>query len=262
LTLDRITFKPPTREQNFHYSLRKKESTAKPFISLVGSTHVVAATEGGAAPVMDHAGKPIRGVGCGAFTLPADLVDGDYTLTLTELDGPGGTPPLLAFPATRTIKVRSGAPERFTKKISFAAPSFAPGATVNASAELKLGDKPIEGARGTVVVASEEIDPPLATILVSPQARDAKGNTIAYTGLTDKNGQFKMTFKLPPTLARGDVKLMVTFERDGVRESVAERVPVAGKDILVEFFPEGGKLLAGIPNRVYVRGTTASGKPL
>ncbi|HXD88642.1 MAG TPA: zf-HC2 domain-containing protein, partial [Urbifossiella sp.] len=261
LTLDRITFKPPTREQNFHYSLRKKESSAKPLATLIGSTHVVAATEGGATPVRNHTGKPIHGVGCGAFTLPADLVDGDYILTLTELNGPGGTPPLMAFPVTRTIKVRSGAPERFAKKISFAAPSFAPGSPVRGTVELKLGDKPIEGARGTVVVASDEIDRPL-TILVDPQATDAKGMKIAYTGITDKNGQLKITFPLPPTLARGDVKLMVTFEHDGVRESVADRVPVTGKDIVVEFFPEGGKLLAGVPNRVYVRGTKPDGKPV
>ena len=44
-------------------------------------------------------------------------------------------------------------------------------------------------------------------------------------------------------------------------ESVAERVPVAGRDMIVEFFPEGGKLVAGVPNRVYVRATTPTGRP-
>lgn len=127
-----------------------------------------------------------------------------------------------------------------------------------AYAELKLGDKPVVGAKGFVTVVMESATPALIT--VAPQAKNGDNNPIPYTGLTDENGRFKIT--LTANLPRGDVKLMVTFSHDGVNESVAERVPIAGKETIVEFFPEGGKLIAGVPNRVYVRGTNSNGKPI
>ena len=261
LTLDRVSFCPPAREQRLHYALRKQDGPADPLAVLIGSTRIVKVVDGVVEVVTDRDGKPILGVGCGAFVLPADLADGEYTLTLTELSGPNGSPPAIAYPVTRTVKVRSGVPERFTKKIAFEAASFAPGAKVVARVDLKLGDKPIVGAKGLVTVASDEFDGPVV-VLVNPQAKQDNGNAVSLTGITDDKGQFKITFSLPQIMSRGDVKLMVAFHHDGVEESVAERVPVAGKEIVVEFFPEGGKLIAGVPNRVYVRGTSSSGKPI
>ncbi len=260
LTLDRITFRPPNREQKLQYVLRKQDDPTKPLQVLTGSTRIVKETDGVVETVLDSNGQPIRGVGCGAFVLPAGLVDGDYVLTLTELAGPNGMPPVMAYPVNRAIQVRSGAPERFAKKITFAGTSYAPGQAAVAYVELKLGDKPVIGAKGLVTVVTESATP--AFIQVSPQAKNGDNNPIPYTGLTDENGRFKITISLRANMPRGDVKLMVTFSHDGANESVAERVPIAGTETIVEFFPEGGKLIAGVPNRVYVRGTNANGKPI
>ncbi len=260
LTLDRITFRPPNREQKLQYVLRKQDDPGKPLEVLTGSTRIVKESDGVVETVLDGNGQPIRGVGCGAFVLPAGLADGDYVLTLTELAGPNGMPPVMAYPVNRTILVRSGAPERFAKKIAFVGTNYVPGQTVIAHAELKLGDKPIAGAKGTVTVTSEGNAP--AFVRVDPQAKNAVGHPISLTGITDENGRFKITIPLPQNLPRGDTKLMVAFSHDGSSESVAERVPIAGTERLVEFFPEGGKLIAGVPNRVYVRGTNSNGKPI
>src|SRR5207253_2883744 len=127
LTLDRITFRPPSREQKLQYALRKQDDPSKVIEVLTGSTRIVKEAGGVVETVTDIDGEPIRGVGCGAFVLPATLADGDYVLSLTELPGPNGTPPVMAYPVTRTVKVRSGAPERFTKKIGFSKPTFATG---------------------------------------------------------------------------------------------------------------------------------------
>ncbi|HEY3787299.1 MAG TPA: zf-HC2 domain-containing protein, partial [Urbifossiella sp.] len=261
LTLERITFQPPSREQKLQFVLRKQDDPSKIVAVLTGSTCLVKETEGGVETVTDHNGKPIRGVGCGAFVLPANLADGEYTLTLTELPGPGGTPTAITFPVNRTIKVRSGAPERFAKKITFSAPSYAPGPGQKATAfaELKLGDKPVAGAKVNAVIIAD--DRPVDIVTYMPLAIGKDGKT---TPITDKDGRCRIEFPMPllANLPRGNVKLMVSFTHDGVEESVAERVPITGKEIIVEFFPEGGKLVAGVPNRVYIRGTTPTGKPV
>jgi hypothetical protein len=259
LTLDRITFRPPARDQNLRFTLRKDGET-KAIAGLSGSTRLVKVADGSVDHVTDHEGKPIHGVGCGEFILPADLADGDYILTLTELTGPGGIAPAMQYPVTKTIKVRAGKPERFTKLITLAAPSFAPGQEVVATAELKLADKPVAGAKGTVVLASDDFKGP-RIIKVLPRAMKPDGNPVeGVVGLTDDAGRFRISFALPDQLPTGDVKLMVTFSHEGVEEAVAKRVPIAGKEQTIEFFPEGGKLVAGVPNRVYVRGSTPEGK--
>ena len=38
-------------------------------------------------------------------------------------------------------------------------------------------------------------------------------------------------------------------------------MPLATRTLNVEFFPEGGDLVLGVPCRVYVRATTNTGKP-
>src|SRR5262249_19605989 len=79
---------------------------------------------------------------------------------------------------------------------------------------------------------------------------------------TGADGKAKLNFALPPALDRGDVRLKVTFKTKNGEETVAERVPVVGQQLVVEFFPEGGDLVAGVPCRVYVRATTPSGHPV
>ena len=250
LTLDRISFRPPDRDQVLRFELRRVTAT-NPAGELIGGLQEV-----GVAPpvrvtgekvesVHGPDGKPVRGIGCGSFVLPADLADGDYTLVLTE-EGPRTTIPV---PVTRTVRVRSGLPEKFAKKIGFHAASFAPGQLVEAWAELKLGDKPVPGAK----------------LLVAAEADGVEVAVPLPKGLqTGSDGRAAIKFPMPRQLPRGDVRLKVTFEpTDGSRpESVAERVPVTGKEVVVEFFPEGGDLIAGVPCQVYVRATTAAGRPV
>jgi hypothetical protein len=253
LTLDRITLRPPVREQNLRFTLHKADGTGK-VLERSGSTNLMKDAAGELVPVNDAKGDPIRGVGCGSFLLPADLPEGEYVLTLTET----GTSPAIASPVTKSIRIRAGGPEKFTKKLTFHSPTYAANQPVIATVELKLGEKPVVGAKGTILLTSDKDEGPFF-IMPKPQARKPDGNPLLLTGLTDDNGRFRIEFTLP---AGTDIKLMVTFDELGGGESVIERVPLAGGNVKIEFFPEGGKLLAGVPNRVYVRGTNANGKPI
>ncbi len=61
---------------------------------------------------------------------------------------------------------------------------------------------------------------------------------------------------------RLQVKFKTKQGEQDVEEVVTERVPVVGRSVLVEFFPEGGNLVAGVPCRVYFRATTPTGEPV
>ena len=255
LTLDRVTLRPPQREQMFRYDLVAgvgARGRPVPGLTATGSTELVRVSgdaNGRVEPVRTAAGQPVRGVGCGEFVLPADLADGDYTLVLHELSSPsGGFAPTLPMPVTRAVKVRAGAAEHYGKLIGFAGKSFCPGDTVEAWAELSFQEKPVADAEVTAV-AVEADGVPLEGVQVAPR--------------TDALGRAKVRFALPEELANGDVRLKVAFRAGGHNEMVADRVPVVGRRLVVEFFPEcGDTIVAGVPCKVYVRATTPAGQPV
>lgn len=256
LTLDRVTFTPPAREQFLHFELRGPNGApvrvgkGKPLDTLAGVTSLVRVVEGLVAPVNGPDGHPLRGIGTGEFELPADAPDGDYTLVMEERRHPSGQMPVVPYPVTRTFKVRSGAAEAYTKRIIPGAASYSAGDTVEATAELKFLGAPVAGARVQAVA----------------EADGQKLNITEVQPLTDAEGKAKLRFALPDTLKQGDVRLKVTFDapqgQKSVEETVADRVPVVGRNIIVEFFPEGGDPVAGVPCRVYFRVTTPTGQPV
>ena len=256
LTLDRTTLKPPQREQFLRYDLvagTGPNGRTVSGLTATGTTELVRVNgdaNGRVEPVRTVNGQPVRGVGCGEFVLPPDLADGEYTLVLRELQHPNGAPATLPLPVTRTIKVRAGTSDNYAKLIGFDGASYRPGDTVTAWAELKFQDKPVAGAE--VVGVAVEVDRvPLTTVEVAPR--------------TDSTGRAKLRFTLPDELLNGDVRLKVTFRTavGGREEVIADRVPVVGRRLVVEFFPEcGDTIVADVPCKVYVRATTPAGQPV
>lgn len=248
LTLDRTSFRPPPHEQALAFVLRRRDGTDVPGTGVYGTTGLVRAADGTTTPVLGPDGQPVRGVGVGELSLPTDLPEGEYVLTAAEVPGRGGRPAAMTTPVTRTIRVRAAGPERFAKTITFG-PAAKAGEKVSAWAEAKFQGRPVSGAAVTAV----------ATIDGAPT-----GIVKVVNKTTGADGRAEIQLTLPPAnlMPRGDVRLRVTFTTKDGAESVAERVPVAGKDVVVEFFPEGGSLVAGVPNRVYVRATTPGGVPV
>jgi len=249
LTLDRTSFRPPDREQNLRFALIRREGAREVLVgqSITGGTDLVRVNEGKVEPVLAR-GKPVRGVGCGDIPLPPDLADGDYTLILTELPLPGGYPPAVPLPVARTVKVHAGAVDEYQKRTGFTAASYTPGTMVNGWAELLSQGRPVGGAAVDAIAVADGVSIPLT------QPRSTTG----------PDGRVDFSFVLPPQLNRGDVQAQVTFATKRgdktIRETVTRRVPVIGNNVKIEFFPEGGYLIAGVPCRVYVRATTPTGQ--
>lgn len=248
LTLDRVTFQPPTREQILKYELLHPDGRTVNGLSVTGTTDLVRVDlTGDVQPVRMLDNQPVRGVGCGEFVLPTDLPDGDYRLRLTEGQHPGGFAPTVPLPVTRVVKVRAGVVDNYRKEIGFARESFAPGDTVEAWAELKFQNKPVSNA----VVAA-------VAVVVDGEPMDAE-----IAKQTDAAGRVRIRFPLPSEVLKGDVRLKVTFRTPHGEEVVAKRVPVIGNRVVIEFFPESGNtLVAGVPCKVYVRATTPAGQPV
>jgi hypothetical protein len=248
LTLDRTTFKPPAREQILKYELRRPDGGAVPGLNVTGTTDLVrVGDEGVVDPVRTADGQPVRGVGCGEFVLPADLPDGDYTLVLHETPHPGGFPATVPADVTRPVRVRAGLRDNYRKQIGFERrASYTSGETVDAWAEIRFRDQPAPGVAVTGVAV--QIDgTPMAGAECSPE--------------TDAAGRARVRFTLPEEVRDGDVRLKVTFRTPHGDESVAERVPVIGTHLTVEFFPEcGDAVVAGVPCKMYVRATTKAGR--
>lgn len=249
LTLDRVTFRPPHREQHLKYELSRVGPGGASVGVVQGSTGLAHFVAGGnLAPTLGADGVPLRGVGCGAIQLPPTLEAGDYVLTLTELRQDNGLPPAMAVPATRTIRIHNGPAESYQKQIGFGAAGYSPGQVVEGWTELKQQDQPVVGMAITLL------------------AVDGSGRelTIPRTSpSTGPDGRAQFRIQLPAVLPPGDVRVKVTFHpKVGTAFEVAERVPVVGRNLHVEFFPEGGVMVAGVENRVYVRATTPAGKPV
>jgi hypothetical protein len=154
-------------------------------------------TEGRVEPVI-VGGKPVRGVGCGAFPLPGDLADGDYTLVLREQPHPAGYPPAIPEPVVRPVKIRSTPADLYEKRTWFSAASYAAGETVTGCAELLFQGKPVAGAAVEAVATADNVA--FGSIQIQPT--------------TGRDGRVELQFTLPPHLERGDVRLQVRFTTD------------------------------------------------
>jgi putative zinc finger protein len=252
LTLDRTTFLPPDREQVLEYELFERDGQPKRANgrTVAGTTDLVRVTGGKVEPVL-AAGKPIRGVGCGAFDLPADIPEGEYSLVVREQSHRLGYAPTIPTPVVRPIKISSTPPEAFQKLVSFdGAGIYTAGDTVNGCVELRFQGKPVDGAEVRAIASADNhffYD-------IQSQAK------------TGPDGRANFHFTLPKELERGDVRLKATILRKQgertIEEVVTKVVPVVGRSVVVEFFPEGGDPIAGVPCRVYFRATTPAGQPV
>ncbi|MBA2225573.1 zf-HC2 domain-containing protein [Thermogemmata fonticola] len=250
LTLDRVHFQPPPREQFLVYALKDQHGRIVSGLTQSGTTSLVRAENGGqVVPVSGPDGQPLRGVGCGAFVLPLDLPEGEYVLEVSEQKHPAGYGPQAVLPARCTVRIERGPMEQLAKRLDFLAPTFRPGTWVEAQALAHFRGQP---AAKWKVEADATVDGHSVSVELTPH------------GHTDEQGLVRLRFPLPPEerLPRGDVRLQVIFHTPQGPERIARAVPVAGKQVVVEFFPEGGHLVAGVPSRVYFRATTPAGLPV
>src|SRR5207245_1413957 len=77
----------------------------------------------------------------------------------------------------------------------------------------------------------------------------------------DPLGRCQVRFVLPRQIEQGKASVSVTFGDGAAHEAIQKPVPVVIKKMFVEFFPEGGDLIAAVPNRVYFQAKNNLDKP-
>jgi hypothetical protein len=289
LTLDRFSMKPAAEDFHLIFSLHDAQGTAVALYDEQGQEIVqldqngqkvnqiirqprvllvdgVGAAGGGVAFVPTAnlgagAQKPktasaadkqptLRGIGSGAFQLK-NLAGGEYTLQVQELDN--------KFPTEkRKLVIHEYHPQALRKELkSFDKSSY--GAGEEATAHCK-----VTRAEGGTPLARR---PVTATVRIDGKYYNAAGQPVAddqaaaQTLFTDNLGEVDVRFKLPAKIEKGDATLTVAFTDGSVYEPLIKPIPVAGSKLNIEFFPEGGDLVAGVVNRVYFQSRTLLDKP-
>src|SRR6202044_4034850 len=80
-------------------------------------------------------------------------------------------------------------------------------------------------------------------------------------GKVDANGLCSVSFDLPRDIPRGEGTLALVIQDGGVVETASKTIPILLQTVDLQMFPEGGDLVAGYSNRVYVQALQPNGKP-
>lgn len=166
--------------------------------------------------------------------LPRSAVGGLYTLRATTT---GAT-------VERPFVVATFEEPRIRKELELLRDAYGPGDDVVAA-----------------LMVSSSGSGPLIDHLVKVVVQ-VKGRTLrVIEARTDTKGEATLRFTLPRDMRRPDAVLTVLVEEQGWSESISRDVPVVLDRVGMEWFPEGGRLVAGLPSRVYLRARDAHGEP-
>jgi hypothetical protein len=242
LTLDRFSLKPVSETLRLLY--RVTSPAGQEVFRREGATQLL--HEGDNSPFTGPDGKPLQGIGAGDYPIDPNSPGGEYTLSVTEANN--------RFPPQeRKFIVNRYENPRLNKELDFTRKSYGPGDEVAAACK-------VSRAEGGTAVARR---PVLATIYIDGQPYGATGQPGGppLNLQTDDRGHVNVRFKLPATMDRGLGTLSVQFNDGGSVETLVRPIPIVLKKLQVEFFSEGGDLVAGLPNRVYFQVRTMLGKP-
>lgn len=248
LTLDRSTLTPPANDLHLAFKLRDPGDAVTPLD--VGNGRIVRDLK----PVNGPDGKPLRGIGVGEYAIPDGAPGGEYKLDLFERDPNTGREVLLE---TRKFIVNRYLPDTFEKKLEFDAKSYGANDTVQARIEVsRTAGGPMTDARATVTATADGKE-----IFKLPN--------VNFTIVPGERGATKaildVRFKLPPEVFAGkdvpSATLTATVSDKSDTEAIVRPIPLVAKALRVDFFPEGGDLIAGVNGRVYFQVRMPTAKP-
>jgi hypothetical protein len=224
LTLERFSLKPPTEKIALTYALGNAQGqTIAQFADSVGP----------------------GGISGGELSLPANLSSGVYVLRVA-----GAGPNVRLLPRERRLEVVRDVPPEF----HFDRDRYKPGDTVTAQFK---GRRQVDGA-------------PIANQQVKVQAM-IDGKPVGVNGSapgkpaqlrTDAFGNAPIQLKLPAPIEQGNALLEAQIEEGSRAEKVVQNIPVIPSSLTVDLYPEGGDLVANVPNRIYYRVRTPLGAPV
>jgi len=171
------------------------------------------------------------------WNVPEGQAGGEYTIRATypwEGHAPG----------ERKFDIRAYRAPRLKSQITFLRDGYGPGEKVMATLDVKRAEGGVpEGAKVTVTALVDGVE--------------VKG----ATAKVDAKGLCSVSLDLPRQIPRGEGTLALVIEDGGVVETASKTIPILLQTVDLQIFPEGGDLLAGYSNRVYVQARQPNGKP-
>src|ERR1700733_1729015 len=172
-----------------------------------------------------------------AWEVPEGQAGGEYTVYVTYPQG-GHTP------AERKFDIRAYRAPRLKSQIKFLRDGYGPGDKVSATLDVKRAEGGIpQGAKVSVVARVDGVE--------------IKGDSASV----DSRGVCTVSFNLPHQIPRGEGTLSLVIQDGGVVETASKTIPILLQTVDLQIFPEGGELIAGYKNRVYVQANQPNGKP-
>jgi alpha-2-macroglobulin-like protein len=250
LTLDRATLLPPDHDLNLEFRLRNADGTVIPLDA--GNGRLVHDLQ----PLNGPDGKPVRGIGTGEYELPANAQGGEYTLEVTEKNGRNAN-----VLDRRQFLVNHYVPDTLEKSLAFGGKSYGPNETVQAHVEVsRTAGGPIRSPQALTVTAILN-----GKTIFAERSKQFVVQTDPASG--KPRGVLDVQFPLPADLSANREKgrplnasLAIAIRDGEVTETIIRPIPLIDGGLEVEFFPEGGDLVAGVPSRVYFQVRTPSGK--
>ncbi|MFO0809348.1 MAG: alpha-2-macroglobulin family protein [Gemmataceae bacterium] len=233
LTLDRLRLRPPSEDFTLSFVVRDPRNVET---AIVTGRALLTGPDG--RPVTGPDGKAIAGVGAGEWVIPESASGGEWTLVVREQSS--------RFPEQkRTFLVNKYQPPRLNKVLEWSKKSYGPGETVVANVKVERAEGgPVTGKPVTAEVRVDD-----ATFRI--------GQNLT----TDAEGRVAIRYALPEKIERGVASLNLGITDGGTVEPLSKPIPIVLKKFLVDFYPEGGDLVAGVPNRVYFQVRSTLGKP-
>jgi hypothetical protein len=170
-----------------------------------------------------------------SWDVPSGQAGGEYTIRIFHPS---------AVDAERKFEIRAYRAPRLKSQIVFVRDGYGPGDKVAANLHVERGEGGVPA--GAKVSASARVD----------GAEVWKGETVV-----DGSGNASAGFKLPVDIARGEGVIAMVIQDGGTVETASKTIPILLQTIDLAIYPEGGDLVAGLPNRVYVEGKTPAQKP-
>ena len=130
----------------------------------------------------------------------------------------------------------------FAYDLEFARDSYRPGEKLVADMRLTRNGRPNLDAKVSV------------TADIDGQEHRVETNRAA-------NGEFQFRLDLPQ-LIEDEARLTVRVDDQGRKETLVESIPLQRSELDLLFLPEGGELVAGVPNRVFFVARDQAGQPI
>jgi len=172
-----------------------------------------------------------------SWSIPASQPGGEYIVRISN-------PFTGDAPAERKFDIRAYRAPRLKSQIVFVRDGYGPGDAVAANLH-------VDRAEGGVPAGAR----------VSVTARVDGAETWKGETTIDASGNASTSFKLPSAIARGDGTLAMVIQDGGTVETASKTIPILLQTLDLGIYPEGGDIVAGIQNRVYIEGKTPAQKP-